>query len=200
MSFLLAAAVGTGLAIVSRRPALGLGAAVVGWQPLGSVGLGVGALALRWIRSASPRARQASADDVVLYGELVGLGLAAGLPFVVAADRASREVAAPLADEVGRVLRAAQSKGTASALAAAEGEVGPLFRLVARAVATGSPVGPAVASFVLDARQAQRAERLAAVRRLPVRLLLPLTLLILPGFVVLTLGPALVSGLGRLRL
>jgi hypothetical protein len=35
-------------------------------------------------------------------------------------------------------------------------------------------------------------------RRLPVRLLLPLALLILPGFVLLAVGPAVLQGLARL--
>ena len=41
---------------------------------------------------------------------------------------------------------------------------------------------------------------MAAARRLPVRLLVPVALLMLPGFVVLTAGPALLGAAERLRI
>ena len=51
-----------------------------------------------------------------------------------------------------------------------------------------------------EAQAEQTTARLEAARRLPVRLMLPLALLILPGFVVLAVGPALLEALDRLQL
>ena len=63
---------------------------------------------------------------------------------------------------------------------------------------TGAPVAAAVRAYVAEQRDADRARALAAARRLPVQLLFPLTLLVLPGFMVLTIGPALLAALERL--
>jgi tight adherence protein C len=197
-----AAVVGVVVATLGRRFAVaGVLMCAVAWQPLPMVlAIAVGGVGFRWRRLRQQR-RDAGglADGVVLLGELVSLGLGAGLPFLGAVARAADEFTEPLAGEVRQVIRTARIKGSSHALAAASGHSGPLFRLVARAVATGSPVANAVTAFVLESRRARRADRLATAKRLPVRLLVPLTLLILPGFVVLTLGPALLSGLERLQ-
>jgi pilus assembly protein TadC len=89
--------------------------------------------------------------------------------------------------------------GVAAALAAATGRGEGLYRLTARAAATGAPLAAAVEAFAAERRHADHARRLEAARRLPVRLLLPLALLILPGFVVLVVGPALLDSLARLE-
>jgi hypothetical protein len=49
----------------------------------------------------------------------------------------------------------------------------------------------AVAAYLEELAAARRSEALDRVRRLPVTLMLPLGLLILPGFVVLFAGPIL---------
>jgi len=158
-------------------------------------------LARRWRRLArSQRLAAESRDDVVLYAELVSLGIGSGLPFTAAADRAGVEVGGEIGDEARRVLRRARLTGNAEALSASEGRLRPLFALASRATTTGAPLAPAIAGFATDVRKERAAERAAAAKRLPVRLLLPLTLLILPGFVVLTLGSAIVSGLQRIQL
>ncbi|MEE8331889.1 MAG: type II secretion system F family protein [Acidimicrobiia bacterium] len=198
------AAVVGAVALVTDRRAVIITAAcgALLWQPLLMAGfvatafLGQRLWRLRRRRSAE----RAISDELILFGELISLGLSAGLPFLGAVSLASSEMSGEVASEVRAVMRASQLSGASVALAAAPGHTAPLFRLVARAVATGAPVGPGVAGFVLDARRERQATRIAAAKRLPVRLLVPLTLLILPGFVVLTLGPALLSGVERLQL
>jgi predicted amidohydrolase len=152
----------------------------------------------RWARSRHA-ARQADAE-VALLAELTGLGLTAGLPLTSALAAAAEEAGDLLAREVRGVLRRARVEGTAVALGTSEGRAQPLYRLAARAVVTGAPLRPAVAAFADQVRGEERAKRLAAARKLPVRLLLPLSLLILPGFVLLSLGPALIGALERLDL
>lgn len=198
-----AAAVGA-VALVGGRRSVII-AAVCGtllWQPLLMAGVLAGAFLVHRARRLQRlrSAERAVSNDLILLGELVSLGLSAGLPFLGAASLAGSEMSGEVADEVRAVMRTSQLTGASVALAAASGHTAPLFRLVARAVATGAPLGAGVAGFVLDARRARQATRIAAAKRLPVKLLVPLTLLILPGFVVLTLGPALLSGVERLQL
>jgi tight adherence protein C len=150
-------------------------------------------------RLGNRRTRAEAADaDVTLLAEMTLLGLNAGLTFPQALESAAAHVARPLADEVRQVLRRASRTGPATALAAREGRAGDLYGIAARAAITGAPIAGGVQSLVDDRRAAERAASLAAARRLPVRLLFPLALLILPGFMVLTVGPAILSALSRL--
>lgn len=69
-----------------------------------------------------------------------------------------------------------------------------------RALSTGAPLIPAVSGHAARLRDEERSRQLSAARRLPVKLLFPLALLILPGFLVLTIGPAVLGSLERLGL
>ncbi len=132
-------------------------------------------------------------------GELVALALAAGLPFAAAIEAAADHLGAEDAAEITLVLRRARRHGLGTALAAAGTASGGLFRVAHRAVVTGAPLVHAVESWSREQRKADHSRRLERVRTLPVRLLLPLTLLTLPGFVVLTVGPTLIEAVARLR-
>jgi len=203
-----AALAGVGAAALARRlPRLGppllagaLAAGVVALPMLGIpavLALGCWRLSRRFHRR---RVDAASAEgDVVLLADLVALGLGAGLSLPLALDEAAREVDPGLAVEVRSLRRAMDRLGVAAALAGAVGRGERLYRLTARAAATGAPLTAAVEAFAAERRHAEHARRLEAARRLPVRLLLPLALLILPGFVVLVVGPALLESLARLE-
>ncbi len=170
------------------------------WFPLATA-----AGLLFWLVGSVVRARferrrtAASAQaDVLVLGELSALGLAAGLDFVSALHRAAEPLSDEVRMEVQGMLRRAHLEGFSAALAGEGGRCRRLFRLAARAVETGAPVRGAVEAFVDDAISEERAAGLAAIRRLPVKLLFPLSLLILPGFMVLTIGPALLGSVRRL--
>ncbi len=85
-----------------------------------------------------------------------------------------------------------------AALDGAGGHATDLYRLVARALATGAPLVDAVDGFATDRMQMRRQRTLTAARRLPVILVFPLALLILPGFVLVTVAPALIAALERI--
>jgi len=185
-----------------RRPALaGALAGLVVLAPL--LGIAVAAALGCWLlsrRLRRPRLEAAAAEgDVVLLADLVALGLGAGLSLPAALDEAAGEVAGPLAAEVRHLRRAMDRLGVAAALATVEGRGERLYRLTARAAATGAPLAAAVEAFAAERRHAEQARQVERARRLPVRLLLPLALLILPGFVVLVVGPALLESLARLE-
>jgi hypothetical protein len=98
------------------------------------------------------------------------------------------------------VLRNAARRGLAAALSEAGGPGRRLFLILARAVATGAPLAQSVEGFVADQQAEAKAARLEEARRLPVRLMVPLALLVLPGFVLLTVGPTVLAALERLAL
>jgi tight adherence protein B len=87
-------------------------------------------------------------------------------------------------------------------MALALAEAGPLTRpllsRLALATASGAPIAEAVADHLVELRHVRRTQALERVRRLPVTLMIPLGLLILPGFVVLFVGPIVFRSLGDL--
>jgi hypothetical protein len=64
---------------------------------------------------------------------------------------------------------------------------------LARAQRSGSPLVGTVRRLIEDDLSAERARRLAKARTLPTRLMLPVTLLMLPGLVLLLYAPSLIG-------
>jgi Flp pilus assembly protein TadB len=139
-------------------------------------------------------------NQLAHLGDLIVLGLLAGMPFVASLDAAGAHLDAPLAAEVSSVVRSARLHGTEAVFGTHTGSLRDLLRLAARATATGAPLTAAIAGFTSEARNAQRVRAVADARRLAVRLLFPLALFILPGFIVLIAGPVVLDGVGRLTL
>ena len=69
-----------------------------------------------------------------------------------------------------------------------------------RSAITGSPLGPGLDGLARAIRRDRAADEAARLARLPVKLVFPLALLVLPGFVLMTVGPAVLGGLARLDL
>ncbi|HSG78311.1 MAG TPA: type II secretion system F family protein [Acidimicrobiia bacterium] len=183
-----------------RRLPVGVVGGLLMVAPVPAVAAGAVAALWAW-RGRLARRRDAMGaveGDLVVLADLVALGLTAGLPPRAALDAASRWVVPELGDEVRLVLAEADRRGVAAALADAGGHGARLYRLLARAVVSGAPAADAVESYAAERRHADHAARLADARKLPVRLLVPLALLILPGFVVLAVGPAVIDALERL--
>jgi pilus assembly protein TadC len=62
------------------------------------------------------------------------------------------------------------------------------------------PLAGQLNAMALDRRRAAAAASRERLARLPVKMLFPLAFLILPGFVLLTVVPPLMSGLSKLSL
>jgi tight adherence protein C len=73
-----------------------------------------------------------------------------------------------------------------------------MFGVLARAQMTGSSTVQAIAGYVDEDRKRRQALAREAAQRLPVKLTVPLALLILPGFVLLTIGPTVIATVERL--
>ena len=163
-------------------------------MPLVAIGWTLALLRGRQARKA--RAPRCSGPDHL--GQVVYIALTAGLPVAAALDFSAGEVGPVEAEEVRAVLRNARRQGLAAALTGGNGPAGRLFAVLARAQLTGSSAVRAVAAFVDEERGARRTRARETAQRLPVKLTVPLTLLILPGFVLLTVGPTVVTTVHRL--
>jgi pilus assembly protein TadC len=73
-----------------------------------------------------------------------------------------------------------------------------LLSRLAHAQLSGASVSGAVAAFLEERRSARRAAASEAGRTLPVKLMLPLGLLILPGFILLFAGPLVLLSMSDL--
>ena len=160
---------------------------------LGVAAATVWILGLRRRRASS----QPSSGLQVLAGALV-VGAAAGLSLQTSLKGACGVVDSQQRAQVERVLRDSHQIGLGAALAAAEGSAAPLFGRLARAQVTGAPLIATVAAFAAEERANRRALGVEAARKLPVKLTIPLALLVLPGFLLLTAAPAAVGSIQRL--
>lgn len=136
--------------------------------------------------------------DVEVIAELVALGVSAGMTFPSALEHAAGELGDEAGDELRMLVRRLRAGGIADVLQSHDGRLSSLALVVARAQLTGAPVLRAMETFVDSRLDERRSADLAAVRRLPVVLSLPLALLILPGFVLLVAAPAVVTTVQQL--
>lgn len=144
------------------------------------------------------RARRSGPVDAPLVGRLVLVGLGAGLSVEGAIELAADEADPVTAAAVRRVAHRARHAGIGAAVDDADAALVPLLRVLARAAAVGAPVAAEVAAHLREVDRDRRARALAATRSLAVRLALPLTLLVLPGVLLLTVAPTLVATLADL--
>lgn len=162
-----------------------------------SIGLALPDLAGRYRKARSRRREQSRAEfDPLVVARVIQVGLAGGLPLTAALSLAVGEVGQLVAGELTATLRTARREGMSSAMATSTASfMRPLFGRIALAQASGAPMHEAVSAYLTDGRAARRGKALEQVRRLPVALMVPLGLLILPGFVVLFVGPIVLNSL-----
>lgn len=132
--------------------------------------------------------------------DLTALGLGGGLAFSAALALAAQQVGGDLESEVASVLRMVKVDGVAPVLAAADGSAIRLYQTAGRAAVSGAAMLEPVRQLADQLFAEQHTARLERARRLPVLMLFPLTLLILPGFVLLVIAPAVVDAFSRLQL
>jgi pilus assembly protein TadC len=153
------------------------------------------ALAVLAVKPATLRWRRSSAvpeSTVADLARLLAIAAAAGLPLGSALEVVSRDLAGPVGDAVRGVVRGSRTKGLAAALLAAP-SLGSLAPSLARAHATGSPLAQTLDAYLASAAAERVARALEAARTAPVRVMVPLALLLLPGFTALVIGPTLLD-------
>ena len=182
---------------LGRSRLMGVMAAILVWAPPLGIVVGGSAVFASAVRSRVlvRQAERAANAHIGLLARSLLISVSAGMSLVGALTLASEQVHPLLAAEIRTVLGEAQRHGLATALGSAGGRGKRLYLLLARAQITGASTAGTLAAFVEERREAERAGSLDAARKLPVKLTIPLALLILPGFVVLTVGPSvLVAG------
>ncbi len=166
--------------------------------------LGAKAPELSLARTARRRLRR-MAGQVPELVELLVAATEAGLPPAGAFVRASRALSEPLGDELrtavrqvglGVPWRAALDRAVDRTGAAGLRE---LSRTLSRAQRAGVSTRASLRAVADDFRAERRARAEELARRAPVKMLFPLVLLILPAFLLLTVGPVLLSTIRSLH-
>lgn len=171
---------------------------VVGGPFLAVVG-GVSGLAIEfWYRGRGRAGARAMARRTeVVAVEAVAVGVSGGLSFDQAASVAAGAIGGDVGAAVNRSLRASTS---GSKVPHRPGAITEMFAAAEMSRATGAPLADRLSSLAAGIRRDDAAAERQRLARLPVLLLFPLALLILPGFVLLAVAPAVVGGLSRLGL
>lgn len=157
-------------------------------------GAGVVVMAVGRIVRRSQDADTVAADELLAI-DLMALGVSGGLTFHQAVTFAGAAVGGPVAEGLDRRTRQLLSGRTADA---SDGPIAAAFAAAARSASSGAVLRPALDAVAETVRRERAAEERMRLARLPVKLLFPLALLILPGFVLLAVAPAVISGLARL--
>lgn len=199
-----AIAVGTGAAVGRRHavdPAIVAGLTLAAsMAPLASCAVGFLWWAVVRFRSAAARSRAdaGAAEGILEAAELIGLGLAGGLSVPASVRLALDHGPSTVAPHLGRLIGEIDRRGVVPALARDRGPTAAVSSVLVTATASGAPVLPALEAHLRQEHHRRHTASVEAARRLPIRLLVPLTLLVLPGFVLITVGPAVVDSLARL--
>lgn len=162
------------------------------------------ALVSRVLRTAF-LARRARRDAAALAAELpvaidlLGVAVGAGCTPYLAIEIATTWAPPLVAKHLSDVTQSCRlGMGLADALVAlgrASSSLRPVSDALCATVRHGAPVGPVLTRLAEEARAEVRRAAEAHARTVPVRMLFPLVLCVLPAFGLLTVVPALISGL-----
>jgi pilus assembly protein TadC len=185
-----AASVGLGLAVVL----------VVGGPTGVAAGLVVGAAADRLVPRLEPaadrRRREERAAELPLTLDLLSVCLRAGMPLVAALETVAEALPGPFSDDL-HVVAGLQRLGAAAPVAwaelAADPDLAPVGRVVARSAESGSRLAAAFDRLAADRRAALISTGLSRARTAGVVAMAPLGLCFLPAFVCLGIVPIVVS-------
>lgn len=163
---------------------------MIGWW---AVGLGFAVGLARF--ELAPRTRmEADPGDPVGFGRLLIVALSAGLGLAEGWDLAARYSGGMAAREATELARRALTSGLAAELRKSEGSLAPIASSISQAQLVGAPLLPAIRGAVQRLRSESRARRIERIRTLSVKLTLPVSLLLLPGFLLVVVLPHLLDG------
>lgn len=191
-------------AVRTRIPPVltGLVALAVVAAPLQAAAVGALVAALSRFRRGAARSRELrDRDDAALEAaELVALGLSGGQSVGAAHRLAASHSRASIRPALEELVESMELRGVTNALAGDAGPTHEASDVLRGAASSGAPALPALEAHIRQAHHRRHMEAVERTRRLPIRLLLPLTLIVLPGFVLITVGPTIVDSLARLDL
>lgn len=173
---------------------------LVGWVPILVVPLGLitGGYLIRRRLQRRISTKRAQSTETARLAELTVIGLTGGLGLQPALGIAASTLGGGVGEETRAMLRRMRIDGAAACIGIG-GVAAEMYRTIARATAGGAPVADQVRRIADQLHADIAASQLQALRRLPVLMLFPLTLLILPGFLLLTVAPALAEAFSRIE-
>jgi tight adherence protein C len=173
--------------------------------PVAVVVLPLSLVVLTWFarRRAIARHRHAVERALPEAADLLATSLEAGLTVRQALTEASRWSPDPVGAELRRAIADIDRGRTLEAVALAAGQqlgaaAQPLLHVLVAGDRLGVPIAESLRRFVADLGLRRQLDAEARARRLPVRLSLPLVLLVLPAFGLLTVAPTLLAAFGGL--
>ena len=185
---------------VRSRYVAAVGAAIGVANPVVGVGLGLAWFSLRRRRALRDErlARERAEGEIELLIHSMLIGLSGGLSPAAALALSREALRSSLGEEVDLVLRCSVQDGLTNSLLNSTGVGGRLFRQVGAAHLSGAPLGLALNSLAIEQREATRVRAVERARRTPVKMVIPLTLLMLPGLLILMIAPLVLPSLVRL--
>ncbi len=172
-------------------------------------GLALAAVSWFVLRRRAERRRRREAAAVLAElpeaVDLFALAASAGLSVRLAAEAVAPRLAGPIGRALGRAVHQMRlGVDVAEALETlTRAPTGDALRLLVRPLTDslryGAAAGPALERAAVVARAERRRQAEAAARRVPLRLLFPLTLCVLPAFVLLTIVPTVAQSLELVR-
>jgi Flp pilus assembly protein TadB len=141
------------------------------------------------------RAAIVTGESVDAVAVVVMVALQSGLTIPAALATAARHCDTPVRTAIEGLLREAHRSGLAPALLAVRGPLAALAMALARAHVSGAAASSSLRAFLDQRRSVTRARRLEVARALPVKLVAPISLLLLPGFLALVVAPTVIDQL-----
>jgi len=150
---------------------------------------------IQWMRleAALDRADELTAID------LVASGVEAGVSFSIAASTAGRFIRPEVAEDLERHLRQA-NRITAIGPETNPTPIDVMFQIARLSASSGAELRTELRGLSDTERERDDARHDERLARLPVKMLFPLALLILPGFLLVAVVPAVVGGVSKLTL
>lgn len=160
-----------------------------------SIGLVVGGPLTAALGAVTPMAWKMISDrpgpdpPVTLVLLLLLVELRSGLSVLAALIEVSDSL--PRYRNLATVARVARVSGLVSSLAVADDRIRPVVAQLARAQRSGASLGGAVTRLLDTELASDRTRRIARARTLPVKLMIPVTLLMMPGLILFMYAPSL---------
>lgn len=184
----------------ATRAAAGLGAAIACSNPVAGAGIGLAWFSLRRRRVLRDRrvARERAEGEIELLIHSLLIGLSGGLSPAASLAMSREALRSGLGEEVDMILRRSVQEGLAASLLDSTGVGGRLFRQVGAAQLSGAPLALALTALAAEHRATTRTRAAETARRLPVKMVVPISLLMLPGLLILMVGPLVLPSVARL--
>lgn len=142
-----------------------------------------------WSLPRLPSFRRESMADALEIAQLLVVALSAGRSLGSALQVVRVHLDPAAVSVIDEIVGRSRLVGLGRALAETQGPMADLAHRLARSHLTGAPALATVQTYIASLHDSRRAKAMEEARTLGVRLIVPVALLLLPGFVALVIGP-----------